>query len=264
MFENRDEYITWLEEKVKSDARSPLFARLAQGYLDSGKVNDALSLCTAGVKEYPDYTTARLLLGRCYIALKKFPDAKKELQRVLDLLPTCKRAEALLQEIAALEEKPVVKPPTPSPRRERKKSIGDVIPGAEAIVSPPSSTKPTRAPRQVPVEEPRQTIGEEIKGDVELEKLIKSLEGAKIPRLSEADMLEPLEEIEEEKTPPAIISETLAGILEKQERYEEAIAAYRVLMQKTPQEKDRFKKKIQKLEQKVKERDEQEKKKGWT
>lgn len=272
MSENLDEHIAWLEEKMQSDASSLLFARLAQAYLESGRVDEAVSLCIAGVKEYPDYTTAHLLLGRCYIALKKFPDAKRALQQVLDLLPTCARADALLRDIAVAEERPVVKPPSLA-KRERKRSRSDVIPGVEEIVSPPSP-KRSRATRQASAEKPSipaeqvtakelEETGKDVEGDAELEQLIRSLKGAKIPPLSETDVLEPLVEEPEEKTqPPPIITETLASIYTDQGGYEEAIAAYKVLMQQRPEEKEKFEKKIQDLQGKIKERDERGKKEG--
>jgi tetratricopeptide (TPR) repeat protein len=267
MAEGFEQNLTWLEEQVKANGGSPLFARLALAYLDRERVDEALPLCIAGVAKFPDYVTGRLALGKCYLALKKYSDAKKQFERVLDLLPTSSRVELLLQEIGDLESKPKVKAPLPPSKKERRKGTGDVIPRGEAIVSPISTKQPPGLQQSLaegptlfdlkkPSEEPRQSV-EEKDESAELEALAKSLEGAKIPRMSETEIPDPFLEETEEDSPPAIISETLASIYESQGGYEEAIAAYKVLIEQRPKEKGRFKKKIEELQQKIKERDDQ-------
>ncbi len=90
--------------KLASNPSSPLFVRLASLYLDGNKVESALNLCESGVTRYPEYATAHLVLAKCYLRLQRFGDAKRELQRTLNLQPRCGVAEELVQEIRAHEQ----------------------------------------------------------------------------------------------------------------------------------------------------------------
>jgi tetratricopeptide (TPR) repeat protein len=74
--------IAKFEEKVRTNPLSPEFVKLANYYLINGNVSEAISLLRAGLNFYPDYVTARLLLGRCYLASRYFFDAKKIFEQI--------------------------------------------------------------------------------------------------------------------------------------------------------------------------------------
>ena len=65
------------EDKIRSNPLSPEFVKLANYYLINGNVTQAISLLQSGLQFYPNYTTAKLVLGKCYLANKYFFDAKK-------------------------------------------------------------------------------------------------------------------------------------------------------------------------------------------
>ncbi len=91
--------IDFLSQKLSDDSQSPLFARLADLYLMKNQADEALRLCEAGVKIYPIYASAHVVLGRCHLALNEKAKARTALQRAVQLSPFGQVAKALLAEI---------------------------------------------------------------------------------------------------------------------------------------------------------------------
>src|SRR5438128_1765026 len=75
--------ITKFEDKIRGNPLTPEFVKLANYYLINGNVNEAIDLLQAGLKFYPGYVTARILLGKCYLANKYFIDGKKLFEQIL-------------------------------------------------------------------------------------------------------------------------------------------------------------------------------------
>lgn len=71
------------EEKIRSNPLTSEFVKLANYYLINGNVNEAISLLHSGLKFYPNYTTAKIILGKCYLANRYFFDARKIFEQVL-------------------------------------------------------------------------------------------------------------------------------------------------------------------------------------
>lgn len=67
-----------LESALKEHPDSLLFARLADAYRKEGNILQAIELCDRGIKRYPEYVTARILLGRCYLEQQQADLAAKE------------------------------------------------------------------------------------------------------------------------------------------------------------------------------------------
>jgi hypothetical protein len=56
-----------LRERLQARPDSLAFSRLADLYRKSGNITQAIELCVRGVEKHPDYTTGRIILGRCYL-----------------------------------------------------------------------------------------------------------------------------------------------------------------------------------------------------
>lgn len=80
--------IAALERLVGPQGTSPLFARLADLYLQAGRPQDALRVCDAGLANFPFYTTGHFVKGRTLLALEMTNEARRELEFVRDWLPT--------------------------------------------------------------------------------------------------------------------------------------------------------------------------------
>ena len=77
------EEIRYLEVKLEKNPASILFARLADAYLQSERLEEAIEMCEKGIKKHPYYVTGHYILGKCYLKKKLFDQAEKELKRVL-------------------------------------------------------------------------------------------------------------------------------------------------------------------------------------
>jgi tetratricopeptide (TPR) repeat protein len=88
-----------LEKRMAANPFSPLVTRLASLYLGENRLEEARILCEEGIARYPDYATAHLVLGQCYLALQRIGDARREFDEALNLQPQCEIARTLLREI---------------------------------------------------------------------------------------------------------------------------------------------------------------------
>jgi hypothetical protein len=104
MTEIAQQQITALEKKVGPDAKSPLFAQLANFYLEQHRADDALRMCDAGLAHYPFYTTGHLVKGKALVALHMRAEARREFEFVLEFLPRNEMVTTLLEQIPPSED----------------------------------------------------------------------------------------------------------------------------------------------------------------
>jgi predicted Zn-dependent protease len=76
-----------LKRRVQSDPASIAFAALAEEYRRTGRFEEAIDTCTAGLVRHPSYLSAHVTLGRALIDVGRLEEAKKELESVLRLAP---------------------------------------------------------------------------------------------------------------------------------------------------------------------------------
>ena len=256
--------INFLREHVQSNPGSPLFARLASGYLEMGNPGEALKVLLEGLRTHPDYVTAHFVLAKTYLSLRRYRDAREELNMVVRMLPTCAPAYELLErsrelelnyppvDVVEIEETPVPEPgeEVPDVRRKgrRKSDQKDLIPGEELF------TKPGSRSLSPPTKKDPAALSnvESISTMLDIETLATSLENARIPVIKESDLLPASEEPEEpevdlEKRP---VTETLAKIYIQQEKYKEAIIEYERLIMKNPERAEYYRSKIRELKRK--------------
>ncbi len=75
--------LEYLESRLRDNPKSLLFARLADIYLEQGKIDDGMILCTEGVKYHPYYSTGYYVLAKAYVLKKEYEKAEGELKKVL-------------------------------------------------------------------------------------------------------------------------------------------------------------------------------------
>jgi tetratricopeptide (TPR) repeat protein len=76
-----------LRRRVELDPASIAFAQLAEEYRRAGNYEDAVEVSRRGLAVHPGYLSARVTLGRALIELKRFDEAKEELEHVLQSAP---------------------------------------------------------------------------------------------------------------------------------------------------------------------------------
>lgn len=199
----------------------PRFAREAADLIAAGDTAGALALALAGAGRYPWYPTGLLILGQCHEASGNIPDAHSVLREVQRLLP----------------DAPVVR---------------EMLAGLEA--------KLNRPPQEAPPELPGEAAGEGRGSDVDMEALAERLRDVTLiapPEESQTGS----EEIQEPETPhhsgasPLLVSVTLAEIYVQQGQFQEAIRAYRTLIERQPEEEEKHTRRIAEIEELVRKGD---------
>jgi len=90
------------------DFDSSFFVQEAESLRLQGKHAEAIQACKDGLRKMPDALRGRLLLGRCYLETGRIVEARKELERVAQVVEECLPVYKLLSQVY-LEEKDVDK-----------------------------------------------------------------------------------------------------------------------------------------------------------
>lgn len=210
MEKNREE-IQRLEEILRSNPDSPVFAQIANLYIESGEYVHALALCDRGTSMYPEYATGFLLRAAALRHLDKYEESIENYRKVLEILPRCTVAGKWIAELQKkLEEskKKVVPETTKQPEAEHKVEKGSI----EELADRLKEYKPERPS-------------------------------------SDVKHSEPAEESDVEENDLPIVSETLANIFFKQKQFDRAVEAYRQLMKRNPERADIYLTKIKQVEE---------------
>jgi tetratricopeptide (TPR) repeat protein len=74
-----------LLDRFNRSPESRIFAPLADAYRKKGDVEKAIKICEQGLQRFPDYASARVILGKCYYDNGASERSKTEFERVLEL-----------------------------------------------------------------------------------------------------------------------------------------------------------------------------------
>ena len=89
-----------LEKRWAENPKGRNFAPLADAYRKAGELDRAIELCKAGLERHPDYVSAHIVYGRCFLDLKNDTAASQVFRKVLDLDPENVLGLKLLADIA--------------------------------------------------------------------------------------------------------------------------------------------------------------------
>ncbi len=209
--ENNNSEIQKLEEQLRENPDSPVFARLASLYIDSGEYVHALALSDRGTALYPEYATGFLLRAHALYHLEKYNEAIENYNKVLDIVPRCPVVVKRLEELYSKtkQDEQIVTTGVD----EELSADTDEQQSIENLAERLKDYKPTRPEKS----ELREAPGED-------------------DSIAEDDDL-------------PIISETLASIFFKQKQYDKAIEAYRQLIKRTPEKADIYLSKMKEVEE---------------
>ncbi len=210
--ENHNSEIEVLEAQLRENPDSPVFARLASLYVESGEYLHALALCDRGTTIYPEYATGYLLRANALYRIGKYEEAAENYKKVLEILPRCTFA---LNRLVELQKRTV---------KEGRKHEGKADPD-DSTEQGSIANIAERLKRYKPVRSQTDDVQEEPDED---------------DFTAEND--------KKEETLP-IVSETLASIFFKQKQYEKAIEAYRQLIKRTPGKADIYHSKIKEVQE---------------
>jgi len=80
-----DERITKCEQILNADSRSQIFAALADAYRKKGEIEKARKMCLEGLEIHPNYSSARVVMAKIYVAERNFDLADEELQKAISV-----------------------------------------------------------------------------------------------------------------------------------------------------------------------------------
>jgi tetratricopeptide (TPR) repeat protein len=94
-----------LVKKLEKEPNSLIFLQLVEEYRKEGYYDDALSVCVEGLRQHPNYWSARVALGRIHKEMGHLDHAREELEKVIQAVPDNLLANKLLGDIyMALEQ----------------------------------------------------------------------------------------------------------------------------------------------------------------
>jgi tetratricopeptide (TPR) repeat protein len=82
-----DARIDALKKRLQKDPGSIAFAQLAEEYRRSGRFQESIEVCRAGLARHPGYLSARVTLGRALLEIGDIDGAQRELNDVLRVAP---------------------------------------------------------------------------------------------------------------------------------------------------------------------------------
>lgn len=100
-----NEDIERLKKKIEKDPLSKFFVPLAEEYKKKGMVDEAINVLLNALKNRPDYTSARVALGKIYLHKGMLSEAQDEFEKVIKLIPNNLLAHRRLADIYYKQEK---------------------------------------------------------------------------------------------------------------------------------------------------------------
>jgi tetratricopeptide (TPR) repeat protein len=230
------------EEKVRTNPLSPEFVKLANYYLINGNSGEAIELLRSGLNFYPNYITARLVLGKAFLSSRYFIDARKTFEDILSDYPGLNIAQKYLDICNEMLKHEV------SRRYEE-----DIIPKLEFRA--PEFNEYDYSYNLFPAFEIEEFISTSV-DDPEIENSADYKEFSKIlmsPHyFRKSEVRTNLEKKRlKNKFEYKIITETLADIFAKQGNYFDAIEAYSYLSRIKPERREALESKINEVEVKI-------------
>ncbi|MEF3255779.1 MAG: tetratricopeptide repeat protein [Deferribacterales bacterium] len=95
--------IEYFSKKLEEDPTSRLFMPLAFAYLKLGKYDEAITICSKGLDNHPDYHAAKVVLANAFLEKGMVEEAKNLLYDVIEKMPENYRANKMLGDILRSE-----------------------------------------------------------------------------------------------------------------------------------------------------------------
>lgn len=215
--------------------KSPLFIRKANEEIKNNQIEQAVEILIAGLKIYPDYAAAHILLGRAYSLLGQFNLALKSIKTGSALINSTETFSYYLKEID-------------SARKQR--SLFDTTSRTSFFSSDIDSSQSLLFPEEKVIEENKSGVKEENQtAEIEdrLEEIARQISSARINE-STSNLNYDLSNMETFIEQNMFVSETLAKIYINQGEFKEAIDVYQKLIKKTPSKQEYYLQKISELQ----------------
>jgi len=222
--------------------KSPLFIRKAQAEMENNHIERAIEILNAGLKLYPGFAAAHLLLGKAWALTGHFDEALKFINSGCANLHSPRSYEYYLKEIESAKKQRSLFDSS------NRTSFFDVI---DANEQPEKFTPTEYKIREI--EETKEKLPEvlpPINVDDNLAEIAK--------KISSVRMKEPDEDFKYDTASKTevgdssmIVSETLAKIYLTQGEFNEALSIYRKLLVKNPSKQEYYQQKMSEIQSKI-------------
>ncbi len=214
------------------DNSSPLFVRKANIEIENNNLQPAVEILHNGLKLYPQYSTAYLVLGKAQILMGNYREALKNIKKGSDLIPSPKTYGYYLEEIENIK---------------KQRSLFNTSKRNAFMLSDETENINQQELFEEEKEAGNETLPESSRLiDENLEQLAQKISKAKIPGSYTSENQDESVQINLNED-NMIISETLAKIYIAQGEYNEAISVYKKLNKKNPAKSDYYDEKIAEL-----------------
>jgi tetratricopeptide (TPR) repeat protein len=193
------------EIALAAGLKSSVFVQLAEAYRSQGRYEEAIATCQKGLEKMPDSLRGRLLLGKCYLEKTMIPQAKEELEGVAREMEDCFSVYKLLSLVYLHEKNP-------------EKAL-EVL--RKFLSLPPAEGSPRK-----PISHPEKALPH---GEVRPALATRRFDQPRTPREAEKSVGA------EKPAPGAIRTDTLAEIYIKQGKLDRALAIYREILTREPE-----------------------------
>ena len=214
------------------DKRSPLFVRTANSEIEQNNIEKAIDILNSGIEQYPQYSTAYLILSKAYTLVGNYPMALKNIKKGSDLIHSKKTYDYYLKELENIK---------------KQRSLFEN--NSRNIFMVDSDINVHNEPDFF-LGEKKEIEKKSISVDDRLDQIARDISSAKIPELNNAD-ISANNLLTKISSKSMIVSETLAKIYVTQGEFKEAIDVYKKLILKEPVKKEYFLQKINELESKL-------------
>lgn len=210
---------------------------MANTEIEKNNIKKAIEILNSGLKGYPDYAAANILLGKAYTLLGNYGKALQNIKTGCDLIHSPKTYEFYLSEIDNIKKQRSLF------ELSRRKSFMPTPDDADEIGAEPSLFDSEKSEEK--------TID---KFEERLNQFAKEISNAKMPKAelqgddTEVDLTKKDVPFVNENL---IVSETLAKIYIAQGEYKEAINVFEKLKQKNPEKMDHYNEKIKELQKQI-------------
>lgn len=214
--------------------KSPLFLRMANTEIENNNVDKSIEILQDGIKNYPQYAAAHLLLGKANSLIGNYSIALKSIKTGSDLIHSQRTFDYYFKEIENIKkQRSLFESNTKSAfmieEDEREENQPDLF---------------------IEKEEQDEYIEKAIPVEDRLDQLARDISFAKLPEALESS---PSIEYRAEdfSGTSMIVSETLAKIFVAQGELKEAIEVYKKLIKKNPHNIESYLKKIEELDKEL-------------
>lgn len=253
LFEIFNDKVSLIYEYDKS---SPLFVRKANSEITKNNVDEAIDILLNGIRNYSDYPTAYIILGKAYTLKGLFKDAEEAYKKGSALIYSDSTYDFYMKEIEySKTDKLIFNSDRGSAFLMSNNNLNENYQFTEIGDYNESITNESnniiidkfdeeKVNKDKLKNEHKDTTNSDNIFEENLDELASEISSAKMPEIdnSKINNVSTKEFVNDDD--PMIVSETLAKIYEAQNEYSEAIKVYEKLMIKHPDKKEEYTNKI--------------------